>query len=258
MLFTDAVFVGIDPTAGQQPIQYAALDRDLHLIVLDQGDLESVLAFVASLESAVVAVDAPQGPSRGLMARADFRQRYNMRPEGSTWAKWRVCEYELRRRNIRLYNTPEKEEEAKAWVRTGFEIFRRLEKIGFRKNILDEKSSRRAIIEARAHSGFTILLERRPFLKRTLEGRLQRQLVLYLEGLDIANPMYALEEITRHNLLSGHLPLDRLHTYEALEAMMAAYTAYLTGLHAERISQVGEREEGLITLPAIEIKDFYQ
>ena len=98
MLFTDAVFVGIDPTAGQQPIQYAALDRDLHLIVLDQGDLESVLAFVASLESAVVAVDAPQGPSRGLMAQADIRQRYNMRPEGSTWAKWRVCEYELRRR----------------------------------------------------------------------------------------------------------------------------------------------------------------
>lgn len=258
MLFTDAVFVGIDPTAGQQPIQYAALDRDLHLIVLDQGDLESVLAFVASLESAVVAVDAPQGPSRGLMAQADIRQRYNLRPEGKTWAKWRVCEYELRRRNIRLYNTPEKEEEAKAWVRTGFEIFRRLEKIGFRKNILDEKSSQRAIIEARAHSGFTILLERRPFLKRTLEGRLQRQLVLYLEGLDIANPMYALEEITRHNLLSGHLPLDRLHTYEALEAMMAAYSAYLTGLHAERICQVGEREEGLITLPAIKIKDFYQ
>ncbi len=258
MLFTDAVFVGIDPTGGKQPIQYAALDRDLHLIALDQGDLESVLAFVASLESAVVAVDAPQGPNRGLMAQADIRQRYNLRVEGKTWAKWRVCEYELRSRNIRLYNTPEKEEDAKAWVRTGFEIFRRLEKIGFRKDVLDEKSDRRAIIEARAHSGYTILLERRPFLKRTLEGRLQRQLVLYLEGLDIANPMYALEEITRHNLLSGHLPLERLHSYEALDAMMAAYTAYLTGLHAERVSQVGERDEGLITLPASELKDFYQ
>lgn len=258
MLFTDAVFVGIDPTAGKQPIKYAALDRDLHLIALDQGDLESVLAFVASLETAVVAVDAPQGPSRGLMAQADIRRRYNLRPEGKTWVKWRVCEYELRRRNVRLYNTPEKEEDAKAWVRTGFEIFRRLEKIGFRKDILDEKSNRRAIIEARSHSGYTILLDRRPFLKRTLEGRLQRQLVLYLEGLDIANPMYALEEITRHNLLSGHLLLERLHTYEALDAMMTAYTAYLTGLHPERVSQVGEREEGLITLPASEIKDFYQ
>jgi len=258
MLFTDAVFVGIDPTAGKQPIQYAALDRDLHLIALDQGDLESVLAFVASLESAVVAVDAPQGTSRGLMSQADTRRRYNLRPEGKTWAKWRVCEYELRRRNIRLYNTPEREEDAKAWARTGFELFRRLEKIGFRKNILDEKSDERAIIEARAHSGFTILLERRPFLKRTLEGRLQRQLVLYLEGLDIANPMYALEEITRHNLLSGHLPLDRLHTFDALDAMMAAFTAYLTGIHTDRVSQVGERDEGLITLPASELNDFYQ
>lgn len=258
MLFTDAVFVGIDPTAGKQPIQYAALDRDLRLIALDQGDLETVLAFVASLDSAVVGVDAPQGPSRGLMAQPDLRRRYNLRPEGKTWAKWRVCEYELRRRNIRLYNTPEKEEDAKAWVRTGFEIFRRLEKIGFRKEILEEKPDPRAIIEARAHAGFTILLERRPFLKRTLEGRLQRQLVLYMEGLDITNPMYALEEITRHNLLSGHLPLDRLHTHEGLDAMMAAYTAYLAGLHPERIGQVGEREEGLITLPASELKDFYQ
>ena len=258
MLFTDAVFVGIDPTAGKQPIQYAALDRDLHLVALDQGDLESVLAFVASLESAVVAIDAPQGPGRGLMAQADTRRRYNLRPEGKTWAKWRVCEYELRRRNIRLYNTPEREEDAKAWARTGFELFRRLEKIGFRKNILDEKSEQRAIIEARAHSGFTILLERRPFLKKTLEGRLQRQLVLYLEGLDIANPMYALEEVTRHNLLSGHLPLDRLYTFEALDAMMAAFTAYLAGIHAERVSQVGERDEGLITIPANELKDFYQ
>jgi predicted RNase H-like nuclease len=90
-----------------------------------------------------------------------------------------------------------------------------------------------------------------------LEGRLQRQLVLYLEGLDLANPMHALEEITRHNLLMGHLPLERLRGHEELDALMAAYIAYLAATQPERVQQVGDPQEGLISVPAAGLKDFY-
>lgn len=257
MFFTDGVYVGVDPSAGQRPVHYAALDHKLKLVALDEADFESVLAFIGSLDSALIAMDAPQAPNKGLMTSPVIRERYNLRPEGQTWRSWRVCEFELRKRNIRLYNTPDDPEKARGWVQSGFELFQRMEKIGYRKYIHGEEPERRMLIEARSHAGYSVLLERRPFLKETLEGRLQRQLVLYLEGLDVPNPMYALEEITRHHLLTGHLPLDRLHESEALDALMAAFTAYLVGLHPERISQVGEREEGVITLPAAELKDLY-
>jgi len=43
MLFTQTTFIGIDPTAGQRPFVYAALDSDLRLLALGEGDLDEVL-----------------------------------------------------------------------------------------------------------------------------------------------------------------------------------------------------------------------
>jgi predicted nuclease with RNAse H fold len=101
MLFADAVYIGIDPTAGKKPMHYAAIDNQLRLVAFDKGDLEDVLAFVAGQENAVVAVDAPQSPNQGLMKRSDVRRSYNLDPDGVTWGQWKVCEYELRRSNSR-------------------------------------------------------------------------------------------------------------------------------------------------------------
>ncbi|MGD2057897.1 MAG: DUF429 domain-containing protein [Anaerolineales bacterium] len=257
MFFTDVVYVGVDPRAGDRPVQYAALDQELKLIALDEVSFESLFAFIASLDQALVAVDAPQSPNKGLMERPVIRERYNLQPGGDTWRTWRVCEYELRSRNIRLYNTPRDPGDAQGWVQRGFELCRRLEGMGFRSYVQGDGPHNCMFMEARSHAGYTVVLERRPFSKETLEGRLQRQLVLYLEGLELDNPMHALEEITRHHLLSGHLPLERLQEPDSLDALMAAYTAYLVGKHPERVSQVGEREEGLITLPTPELKDLY-
>ena len=86
---------------------------------------------------------------------------------------------------------------------------------------------------------------------------MQRQLQLYLEGLDIPNPMHSLEEITRHHLLTGNLPLENLYDHEQLDAMMAAYTAYLAAMKPEEVVQVGDPEEGCITLPTGDLHDFY-
>ena len=257
MLFTDGIFVGIDPNAGKQPMQYVALDKDLKLVAMDRGDLESVLAFVGSFEAVVVGIDGPQAVNQGLMGQPEFRRRFNLQPGGRTWRQWRVSEYELRRRNIRVYNTPSVEAETQAWVQTGMELFRRLRRMGFYELRLGEKPRSRVIIEARSQAGYTVLLERRPFLKKTIEGRMQRQLVLYLEGLNTPNPMHALEEITRHHLLSGNLPLSELLDHEELDAMVAAYTAYLAAIKPEEVLQVGDPEEGCITLPTATLLDFY-
>jgi predicted nuclease with RNAse H fold len=257
MLFHDAVFIGIDPSAGKRPIRYAALDSKRRMIVHEQGDIEQVLAFLASLETAVVAIDAPQALNQEWMRKPEIRQNLGLTRGGPTWTQWRVCEYELRRRNIRLYNTPDRLANTKNWVQVGIALFRRAQDMGYHLFKKEESSTRRMLIEARAHVGYTTLLERRPFSKETLEGRLQRQLMLYIEGLDVPNPLHALEEVTRHHLLSGQLPLEDLCDHVTLDTLMAAYCAYLTAMEPDRVSQVGHDEESLITLPVASLKDFY-
>jgi predicted nuclease with RNAse H fold len=258
MLRSQSVYVGIDPTAGTRPMHYAALDKNLRLLALEKGDIAQVLAFVGGLERGVVAIDAPQSPNQGLMADPEVRRRYDLNPEGDTWSGWKVCEYELRRRNIRLYRTPRRESEAARWVRTGFTLFRRLAEMGFELFVAGEDGESRKLIEVHPHACFAVKLGRRPFLKQTLEGRLQRQLILYLEGLDIPDPMLSMEEITRHHLLQSHLPLRDLYDHDQLDALVGAYTAFVVGEKAEQITQVGDVEEGLITLPTDELLEFYR
>jgi predicted nuclease with RNAse H fold len=256
-LMASPAFIGIDPTAGDRPIHYAAVDEDLRLQALGAGDEEAVLAYVAEFETAIVAIDAPQSPNQGLMLRPDVRRSYNLRPGSRTWGQWKVCEYELRRRNIRLYNTPARESDAPRWVRVGFRIYRRLADLGFRLFRGGERPAPRTMLEVHPHACYTVLLGRRPFLKHSLEGRLQRQLVLYMEGMDLHDPMASLEELTRHHLLNSQLPLDGVHGHDELDALVAAYTAYLVGRKPERVRQLGDPEEGMITLPVADVREFY-
>jgi hypothetical protein len=139
----------------------------------------------------------------------------------------------------------------------GLELHSRLDQIGFRTIKAGAGSPERARIEVNPHASFTALLGHRPFLKRSLEGRMQRQLVLYLEGLQIPNPLLALEEITRHRLMTGDMPLHDIYHQEFLDAMVAAYTAYLLALKPDQTTQVGHPEEGWITLPVDQLKDSY-
>jgi predicted nuclease with RNAse H fold len=251
-------YVGIDPTAGTRPMNFAAIDRDLRILSLEKGDMEAVLSFVHGLGQAVVAIDAPQSPNQSLMADPVVRARYGLPAHGDTWAGWKVCEYELRRRNVRLYRTPGKESEAPRWVRKGFALYRRLKASHFELFVQGQPLGSRGLLEVHPHACFTVMLGRRPFLKGTLEGRLQRQLVLYLEGVDVPDPLRSLEEITRHHLLQSRLLLPDLYDHDQLDSLVAAYTAFLASEQPGRVSQVGDIEEGRITLPTDELLDFYR
>ncbi len=257
MLFAEAVYIGVDPAAGRRPIAYAALEADLQPVALDAGDLEEVVAFIAGQAAAVVAIDAPHSTARGLLAQPEIRRRYNLRPGGRTWAAWRLCDFEMRRRGLPVSGGGSMSRLAPGWVEQGRRLFERLRGLGFRFFRKGEEPDRRTLLEVQAQAAFGALLGRRPFPKGTLEGRLQRQLVLYLEGLDIPNPMRALEEITRHRLLTGDLPLETLCEPGALDALVAAYTACLAATRPSRVCQVGDPEEGLVTLPVAELQDHY-
>ena len=62
--------------------------------------------------------------------------------------------------------------------------------------------------------------------------------------------MVFFEEVTRHKLLRGIMPDQDILPLAKLNALAAAYTAYLAGAHPERVACYGEPEEGEIYLPS--------
>jgi hypothetical protein len=82
MFYSNTTYLGIDPTAGDRPFTYVALDQERSLLAIGQGDMEEVLAFIAGQRSAIVAVCAPRSPNRGLMTRAEVRELSSLSSKG--------------------------------------------------------------------------------------------------------------------------------------------------------------------------------
>ncbi len=250
-----ATFIGIDPTAGSKPFAYAALDSDLRLLALGHGDMEEAAAFASGQREASVAVCAPRRPAQRVLERAEVRETLSPPPRPGRWAGFRLAEYQLRQRNIACIKTGEDEAACPAWMRSGFTLYQRLETFGYRAYPASEAALQ--WLETYPHACFCALLGLTPFPKDTLEGRIQRQLVLYDQKLRIPDPMDLFEEITRHRLLQGVLPLKDLYTAEELDALAAAYTAWMAVRHPERLTVLGHLDEGQIVLPAAALKDHY-
>ncbi|MDX9992238.1 MAG: DUF429 domain-containing protein [Anaerolineales bacterium] len=253
MLFDTPVFVGVDPSGGRKPFTYAALDAQTCLLTLAEGEMEDVLAYLGGQQAALVAVCAPQRPNSGLVR--ETRQSLPLLHQSGRVQEMRLAEHGLRERGINVSATPARREYCAAWVQAGFDFYRQLADLGYQP-YSNEKPAR-AFLETHPQACFTVLLGQLPFSRASLEGRLQRQLILYEQGLRIRDPMDFFEELTRHKLLKGHLPLELLYAPEQLDALAAAYTAWLAGNKPFETSVLGDPQEGQITLPARELKPNY-
>ncbi|MBN2147531.1 MAG: DUF429 domain-containing protein [Anaerolineales bacterium] len=255
MFLTNATFMGIDPTAGQKPFAYAALDNNLRLLALGEGNIDDILAFAAGQHQAVAAVCAPRRPNQGLMERQQVRQRLTPPPRPGRWGDFRLVEYQMRQHHIGCPRTPASEQSCPGWMQMGFTLYRRLEEMGYQAYPSQEPNLQ--WLEVYPHACFCAMLGVIPFPKQTLEGRVQRQLVLFGRKLNIPDPMDIFEEITPHRILQGILPLETLYRPGELDALVAAYTAWLAINHPEQTSTLGDAEEGLVILPAAELKRHY-
>jgi hypothetical protein len=255
MFYTQTTFIGVDPTAGQKPFAYAALDSERKILALGQGDMDEILAFVAGQRQAFVAVCAPRRANLGLLEQESIRQALSPVPRPGRWVDFRVAEYLLRQHNISTPQTCRIPSECPRWMQMGFKLHRRLEALGYAAYPCPDEPLQ--CLEVYPHAAFTALLERPPFPKHTLEGRLQRQLVLHEQGLAVPDAMDFFEEITRHRLLRGMLPYDQLYQPAELDALAAAYTAWLAAVHPDQTCCLGSPEEGQIVLPVAHLKDHY-
>jgi hypothetical protein len=253
MLFTDSTFIGIDPASGRKPFTYAALDRDLNLVALAEGEMADTAAFIAGQDSATVAVNAPSSVNRGLvreMTKREMLTSYQLRR-----MDLRLAEHELRERGISVVKTPASVELCPVWMQTAFELYRKLTKMGFQK--YPQTDSRQQVLETNAHAAYSVMAGQVPLARLSLEGRLQRQLVLYEHGLRIKDPMEFFEEITRYKLIKGVLPTELLYLPEQLDALVAAYVAWLAVYKQEGVFMLGDAKEGRMILPGKELKERY-
>ncbi len=253
MLFTDSVYIGVDLISGRKALTYVALDHDLNLVAFADAKVEETLSFLAGQKSAMVAINAPSSVNHGVVKK-DFRTE-SFTSHSMRSIEMRVAEYELRQRGIAVRGTDVKESLCTAGVRAGFAFYKKLSKLGF--EAYPEDDSPHQWLETNSYACFCVLLGVHPLPKSTLEGRLQRELLLYELGLRIRDPMIFFEEITRHKLMNGLLPFELVHSSSQLDAMVAAYTAWQVMQKPADVIRLGHRLEGFITLPVSAMKEKY-
>ncbi len=110
------------------------------------------------------------------------------------------------------------------------------------------KNDAKQCLVTNAQDCFRALIGQKPLPRRTLEGRLQRSAVLYEQGLQITDPVDIFEEITRYRLMQGILPLENIYSPKELDALVAAYVAWMAVnrpgqiiLQAEFVLPAGEQ-----------------
>ena len=209
-----ALYLGIDPTTSEsKPSGCAVLDGSAALIYVGRVSTDAeIISLSQRWSPEVVAIDSPLFLPRGLCCLDEDCSH----PCCNVWAGEKmVAERELYRQGIRLYWTTRKTF-IKAMIYRSMELRRTLEAQGI------------SVIEVYPHAS-KVRLFRCPIPKKTTKAGRQ-WLQERLEGLVPC--------------LSEH---GRLLSHDELDAVVAAYTAYLHG--QGQAEAVGDREEGVIYVP---------
>jgi len=241
-------FIGVEVSADKNfPFTYAAIDAELNVRALGRGRIQDAFAFLAGQSNALAGVNSPLTTNKGLMKREEIRKQLSPKSHLGRWANLRLVEYELLERGINVPKTPKSVAKSPRWMKLGFRLFEELSKLGYAyyPHLISEKQ----YFECQGEAAFWNLLGHAPLKEGTLEGCLQRQVVLKMAGLHVPDAMRFFEEITRHKLLQNQLPLDTVYNASELNALIAAFTAYLCTTEENGTMQVGDEVEGIIYLP---------
>jgi len=241
-------FIGVEVSADRHfPFTYAAIDNELNIRALGRGGIKDAFAFLAGQSNALAGINSPLSTNKGLLKREEIRRKLSPKSHLGKWVNLRLVEYELMERGINIPKTPASIEKSPRWMRLGFHLFEELGKMGYA--IYPDANNERQYFECQGEAAFWNLLGHNPLKEGTLEGRLQRQMVLKLAGIKVPDAMRFFEEITRYKLLTNQLPLDKVYLTGELNALAAAFTAYSCQSDEGSVIQVGDENEGVIFLP---------
>jgi hypothetical protein len=248
------VYIGIVSVPGQPPFTLAALDGERHLLALSQGPLAEMIAYAAGQSAAVIAVSSPAGPNLDLVSSQESLPGLKSTAVPRKEINLRLAEFLLHQKGFIVPRTPADPAHAQGWMRRGFLLHQQLQALGYSTY---PSEAPHCWLETQVNACFQSFLGVTPFTAGTLEGRLQRQLVLRDQQLPVPNAMDFFEEVTRYKLLHGILPTEKIFQANELNALMAAQVAWLAATKPERLAAFGDPAEGQIylPLPPTELKD---
>lgn len=237
-----STYIGIDVQASQKPYFYSAINTELEIISCGHGRSTDVEAYLSGQSSALVAVNGPvcvQPPNKqslqgGLFDEPDRDKRY---------VKVRTGDRVLVDKGFPLTAIAGR---IPSWVERSIEMAGILHRLDY--SLYGCGDNPRTFFETHCDAGYWLAAGAIPYSSRSLEGRLQRQLVLCEFGFDIQDPMIFLEEFTRHRLKTSQLPMEQILPAYELRAMYAAATAFLLDTRMEAIEPLGEPGRGQLVL----------
>ncbi len=243
---TKTVFMGIDPGSGRDSMTYLALDAEKRILAIGGGKLGDVLAFAAGQSQALAAVHL-SAMQRQPPDEAQMQQRLFPDADADVFGR-------LRREAAERLENPQAgssslfhEKESRSARHRASDVIHQLHGLGYQP--YPQAQAALQWLRFSATAAFTALSGGRLFESRSLEGRLQRQLALHQEKLPVRDPLDFFEEITRHRLLLGKLPFEMLYAPQELNALAAAYTAWLAVYEPERVTEEDDTREGKWFLP---------
>ena len=240
-------FLGIDPGSARGSITCALLDGSRRILFrgalpVDGWQHECLTSLVT-----IAALTTPVALNTGLMQDDEKRKSLDPAPPRNRYTNLRVCEYELITRGFTSTRTPSALEDCTSSTQRHLRFSSEMGGCGFLR--WSSPGSERQLMEVHVDSAFTELLGIRPFAASSLEGRIQRQLALQEERVNVPDAMEFFEEVTRHKLLSGKLPEANVLPASELNALAAAFTAWSAYTNPTTVTRLGDPTEGLIILP---------
>lgn len=248
-MFTEISYIGIDPSSGSNSVSYAAIDDNLKPEAIGLGNMEEALAFAGGRQRAFVAIHAPPRPNLGLLSDPTKLKQLALPMKDKKGFDIRLAEYLMMQRDLPVYRTPQKREAAKSWMRAGYKLYDRLRSVGY--SIFPYEGNDRQLMETVPEACFKLWLPGKLLPQRSLEGCIQRQAALFDLEIDISDPMEYYQEITRHRILMGSLPREMVFQPAEIQALAAAYVAWLAVKQTESVEMLGDTKEGQIVLPQI-------
>jgi hypothetical protein len=230
----------------------AVLDEFLHLKAIDGAGSLEALALIRSYTQAVIGVNSARRPNLGLMADPDFRAQLKPAPRRKSWTDVRLADYQLGQRGLPANRAPRDASRAPLAMQRGFALFAALAEDGYSEQLAGEAEDQplKLCLETNSQVTFALVLQRVAEPRNRFSGRLQRQLALRTEKVDIPDPMRIFEEFTRHRILQGRLPIDDLLTAGQLDAVAAALAVWRAYKNPAQTLLLGDPNEGQVMIPA--------
>ena len=241
------MYLGVHIEGTKRPFTLGLLDESLQIEVVRHAQMEELLSYAAGDDILAIGINAPSDVNHGLMKDETVRGHFTPPVPEGRFENMRIAEYEVARRGVRIQRTPDKAGKCPLWMRIGFEVYERIGELSYQAYPAED--AQRHWLEVPADAGFFSLVGGTLLSGKTLQGRIQRQLILWAQGVLIPDPMETFEEITRHRLLHGNFPFRSIFPIESLNALLAALTARLSQQKPEKLISLGDSDEGIIHLP---------